>query len=154
MNKLFVLQKKCIRIVTGKTTKENGMFRHTKPMFQSLNILTVFNLYVYFTASELMKILNTGSPKNLSEFFNVSAHSGRIIFPKFNLEFFKSKSFVFNGSRILNYFLQQDIPFTGISHSVFKTRVKRHLLTIQSHSVAGDSSWLPCNHNIFSNVQI
>ena len=154
MNKLFVLQKKCIRIVTGKTTKENGMFRHTKPMFQSLNILTVFNLYVYFTASELMKILNTGSPKNLSEFFNVSAHSGRIIFPKFNLEFFKSKSFVFNGSRILNYFLQQDIPFTEISHSVFKTRVKRHLLTIQSHSVAGDSSWLPCNHNIFSNVQI
>ena len=154
MNKLFVLQKKCIRIVTGKTTKENGMFRHTKPMFQSLNVLTVFNLYVYFTASELKKILNTDSPKNLSEFFTVSAHSGRIIFPKFNLEFFKSKSFVFNGSRILNYFLQQDIPFTGISHSVFKTRVKRHLLTIQSQSVAGDSSWLPCNHNIFSDVQI
>ena len=130
------------------------MFRHTKPMFQSFNVLTVFNLYVYFTASELKKILNTDSPKNLREFFTVSAHSGRIIFPKFNLEFFKSKSFVFNGSRILNYFLQQDIPFTGISHSVFKTRVKRHLLTIQSQSVAGDSSWLPCNHNIFSDVQI
>ena len=53
MNRLFVLQKKCIRIVTGKTAKENGMFKHTKPMFQSLNVLTVFNLYVYFTASEL-----------------------------------------------------------------------------------------------------
>ena len=53
MNRLFVLQKNCIRIVTGKTAKENGMFKHTKPMFQSLNVLTVFNLYVYFTASEL-----------------------------------------------------------------------------------------------------
>ena len=44
MKSLFILQKKCIRIVTGKTSKENGMFKHTKPLFQSLNILTVFNL--------------------------------------------------------------------------------------------------------------
>ena len=154
MNRLFVLQKKCIRIVTGKTAKENGMFKHTKPMFQSLNVLTVFNLYVYFTASELKKIMNTNSPKFLREFFTVSAHSGRFIFPKFNLEYFKSKSFVYNGSKILNYLQQQDIPFTGISNPVFKSRVKRHLLTIQSQSVAGDSSWLPCNHNIFSDVKL
>ena len=154
MNRLFVLQKKCIRIVTGKTTKENGMFKHTKPMFQSLNVLTVFNLYVYFTASELKKIMNTNSPKFLSEFFTVSAHSGRFIVPKFNLEYFKSKSFVYNGSKILNYLQQQDIPFTGISNPVFKSRVKRHLLTIQSQSVAGDSSWLPCNHSIFSDVKL
>ena len=100
------------------------------------------------------KIMNTNSPKFLSEFFTVSAHSERFIVPKFNLEYFKSKSFVYNGSKILNYLQQQDIPFTGISNPVFKSRVKRHLLTIQSQSVAGDSSWLPCNHNIFSDVKL
>ena len=47
MNKLFVLQKKCIRIIAGKTAKENGMFQHTKPIFQNLKILTIFNLYTY-----------------------------------------------------------------------------------------------------------
>ena len=152
MKSLFILQKKCIRIVTGKTNKENGIFKHTKPLFQSLNILTVFNLYVYFTASELMKILNSNSPKPLYDFFKISAHSERCICPKFNLEFFKSKSFVFNGSKILNYLLQQDIPYSEISNSVFKSRLKRHLITMQSQSVARDDAWLPCNHNIFSDI--
>lgn len=152
MKSLFILQKKCIRIVTGKTSKENGMFKHTKPLFQSLNILTVFNLYVYFTASELMKILNSNSPKPLYDFFKISAHSERCIYPKFNLEFYKSKSFVFNGSKILNYLLQQDIPYSGISNPVFKSRLKRHLITMQSQSVARDDAWLPCNHNIFSDI--
>ena len=154
MNDLFILQKKCIRIVTGKTAKENGMFKHTKPLFKSLKILTIFNLYVYFTASELMKITTSNSPKPLRELFTISAHSGRFICPKFNLEYFKSKSFTYNGSKILNYLLQQDIPYIGISNLVFKTRLKRHLLTIQSQSVAGDDAWLPCNHNMFSDVRL
>ena len=138
MNNLFILQKKCIRIIVGKTTKEGGMFRHTKPFFKNLRILTVYNLYIYFTASELMKILNTNTPKLINEFFTISSRSGRFIYPKFNLEYYKTKSFIFNGSKILNYLLQQDIPYTEITNSTFKARLKRHLLTIQSQSIAGD----------------
>jgi hypothetical protein len=68
------------------------------------------------------------------------------------IKHFKSKSFVFNGSRIVNYLQQQDVPYSGISNSVFKTRLKRHLITMQSQSVARDNAWLPCNHNIYSEM--
>jgi Mor family transcriptional regulator len=50
--------------------------------------------------------------------------------------------------------MQQDIPYTGISIEVFKTRLKRHLMAIQSQYVAGEDYWLPCNHDIFPAVKI
>ena len=41
-------------LYVGKTIKEVGMFRHTEPFFKNLRILTVYNLYIYSTASELI----------------------------------------------------------------------------------------------------
>ena len=155
MNRLFLLQKKCLRIIAGKTTKVNGIFQHTKPFFSSYGLLTIFNLYTYFTATESMKILRDESPKLLMGNFILSERSLRLIYPKFKREFFKTKSFTFNSSKILNYLLEHDIPYHGvISEAVFKSRLKRHLLAIQSQSRTGDSGWLPCNHNIFSDVAI
>ena len=140
---------------SGKTAKENSIFQHTRPLFSNLKVLTIFNLYTYFTATESMKILTSQSPRLLFDYFEISGHSNRLIFPKFNLESLKSKSFIFNGSKILNYLLEHFIPYFGmISCSVFKTRLKRHLLTIQSRSRTGDNEWLPCNHNIFSDVNL
>ena len=122
-------------------------------MFNNLKILNVFNLYIYFTATESMKILTSQSPKILFDHFQVSGHSNRLILPQFHLESMKSKSFIFNGSKILNYFMEHAIPYFGmISLSVFKSRIKRHLLTNQSQSRTGDNEWLPCNHNIFSHI--
>ena len=155
MNKLFVLQKKCVRIVAGKTAKENGIFKHTKPIFRSLNILTVFNLYTYFTATEAMKVISTQSPCLLFNFFQPSVRSNRLLLPKFNYESLKKKSFVYNGSKIINYLINHDIPFFGlISLPVFKIRLKRHLLTIQGRSRSGDDAWLQCNHDIFSDIRL
>ena len=54
---LFKLQKKSIRIITNKTSKVEGQFQHTKPLFKKTNILTIHNLYYYLTASEAKKIL-------------------------------------------------------------------------------------------------
>ena len=153
MSKLFILQKKCVRIVVGKTDKINGIFYHTKPIFTNLRILTIFNLYTFFTAVEGMKILKTSSPKFLMDNFGVSERSDLLILPKFNFESFKAKSFIFNSSKILNYLLGNDIPYMNvISDSVFKSRLKFHLLTLQGQSRAGDDDWLPCNHDIFSSV--
>ena len=102
-----------------------------------------------------MKILRDESPKLLMGNFILSERSLRLIYPKFKREFFKAKSFTFNSSKILNYLLEHDIPYHGvISEAVFKSRLKRHLLAIQSQSRTGDSGWLPCNHNIFSDVAI
>ena len=153
MNKLFVLQKKCVRIIAGKTTKEDGFFQHTKPIFRSLNILNVFNLYTYFTGIEAMKIVFMKSPTLLSNYFNVSKRSNRLILPSFHYESLKQKSFIYNGSKILNYLIDQDIPYMNISVPVFKARLKKHLLFIQGRSVNGDDAWLPCNHSLFSDIR-
>ena len=85
IHKLFTLQKKCIRIISGKTEKIGGMFQHTKPLFFRLKILTVSNLYFYFSGCIAMRILNQTIPVNIFEKFVISERSYRLIFPKFNL---------------------------------------------------------------------
>ena len=155
MNKLFILQKKCVRIIAGKTAKESGIFVHTKPIFRNLNILTIFNLYTYITATETVKILLTKSPINIYKNFQNSARSLRLIIPKFKHESLKRMSFIYNGSKIINHLLECDIPYFGlISIPVFKSRLKRHLLFMQSKSRSGDEDWLQCNHDIFSDITL
>ena len=98
LNKLFRLQKKCLRILFGNLeqyldkfntcartrpfgaqilTSEFYMREHTKPIFSENKILTVNNLYQYTTACELMKILKFGYPKALAESFIVSIRNDK-----------------------------------------------------------------------------
>ena len=73
----------------------------------------------------------------------------------FKYESLKNKFFTFNCSKILNYFYDHDIPYFGIiSDSVFKSRLKHHLLAIQGQSRTGNDEWLPSNHNIFSHDRL
>ena len=61
----------------------------------------------------------------------------------------------YNGSKIINHLLECDIPYFGlISIPVFKSRLKRHLLFMQSKSRSGDEDWLQCNHDIFSDITL
>ncbi len=151
-NDLFVLQKKCIRIVSNKTDKVGYAFQHTKPLFFQNNTLTVFNLYYYMTAMESMKIINTCIPISLYNKFKISKISNRCIVPKFSLSKIMNKSFIFNSSKILNYFIQHDIKYNELSIDVFKKRLKRHLIFTQTLSVRREGSWLPCNHDLFSDI--
>ena len=154
MQKLFILQKKCIRIVGNKTEKKDGIFQHTKPIFFRFNILTLFNLYYYFTGCLAMRILTTHVPVNIMQMFKVSERSYRLIFPKFSHTKIKNNSFVFNSSKILNYLLDHAIPYYILSDTVFKHRFKSHLINIQNLSLEGDDNWLPCNHDLFSNISV
>merc|ERR1712025_714822 len=98
-----------------------------------------------------MKILLTKSPANIFNNFEVSERSIRLLIPHFKHETLKRLSFTYNGSKIINHLLECDIPYFGlISIPVFKSRLKRHLLTNQSRSRSGDEDWLQCNHDIFS----
>ena len=106
---LFKLQKKSIRIITNKTSKIEGQFQHTKPLFKKTNVLTIHNLYYYLTASEAKKILCSKKPKILSDFFCKSTRSNRLILPKFSKEMYKSNSFIFNASKIINHFTTNKI---------------------------------------------
>ena len=153
MQKLFVLQKKCIRIVSNKTKKVNGTFQHTKPLFFRLKLLTIFNLYYYFCGSISMRILTSKTPRNIFESFHVSERSYRLLYPKFQSSKIKDSSFIFNASKILNYFYGEGIPYSILTVATFKIRLKNYLMNNQNISLKGDVNWLPCNHNIFSNVK-
>ena len=154
MQKLFVLQKKCIRIVCRKTQKIDLKFQNTKPMFFRLKLMTIFNLFTYFTGCIAMRLLNEQIPIDIYNRFNISSRSSRLLYPKFLLSKIKSNSFVLNASKILNYLYDHDIPYHLLSTPVFKKRLKNHLLYMQNLSLIGDCSWLPCNHDIFSNIEI
>ena len=93
-------------------------------------------------------------PISLFKLFTVSERSGRLILPKFSLSKVKNDSFIFNASKVLNYFYEHDIPYHTLTPAVFKSRVKKHLLNTQNLSLEGDVNWLPCNNYLFSNVTI
>ena len=70
-SKLFVIQKKCIRIITNKTDKIGYAFQHTKPLSQNTKILTIYHLFFYMTALEAIKILGFKIPTVLFDKFGI-----------------------------------------------------------------------------------
>lgn len=154
MQKLFILQKKCIRIISRKTKTINGILQHTKPLFFRLSLLTLSNLYNYFCGCFSMRILNQETPHNIYRQFTISDRSFRLIYPKFNSSKIKDSNFIYNGSKIINYLMMHDIPYNLLTAAVFKKRLKKHLLSIQSQSIQGDANWLPCNHDLFSTISL
>ena len=100
LEKLFVIQKKCIRILFGDLKKYNDKFctcARTRPfdnqilgndfyikessklLFNQQKLLTVHNLYTYFTALEILKILKLRVPMSLFSFFKVSNRNSTLI---------------------------------------------------------------------------
>ena len=154
MQKLFILQKKCLRIVGNKTEKINGKFCHTKQIFKKLNIMNVFNLYNYVTACEAMKIVTSGIPISLYNYYKISEKSKRFILPKTRLSSVQKRSFVYKSKKILNYLSVNDITYYDLSVNTFKNRLRKHLLYLQSKSLIGDDSWLPCNPDLFFDVKL
>ncbi len=77
-----------------------------------------------------------------------------IIYPKLTFSKVKDNNFVFNASKILNYLMDHAIPYHILSIAIFKKRLKHHLLNTQNVGINGDDNWLPCNHDLFSNVSV
>ena len=151
-NDLFKLQKKAIRIITNQTSKIEGKFPNTKPLFKKSNILIIQNLYYYLSTTEATKILSTGKPKQIYGLFCKSERSNRLILPKFNSERYKSNSFIFNASKIVNNILSNGLDIYAMSKPTLKINLKRHLMAKQSATLHGDYNWYPCNLSIFSDV--
>ena len=151
MDKIFRLQKKCLRILFGNLEQFMDKFNtcararpfgdqilssqfymreHTKPIFNSNKILTVNNLYRYASACELMKILKFGYPKILAYSFTLSSRNDKnlIILPRL-----KNSQFHYKASVIWNDLLKPlKIPIVyEIDVSVFKRKLKQYLLDLQ-----------------------
>ena len=147
-------RKKAIRIVTNHTQKIERKFQHTKPLFKKSHILTVHNLYYYFTACEAKKILCSEKPTAIFKFYQTSDRSSRLLMPKFQKEFYKSNSFIFNSSKILNHLLANNINYFSCSLNTFKINVKRFLMNRQNIFLKNDPNWLPVNYSLFTDVKM
>ena len=91
LQKIFCLQKRCIRILFGRTysfdhhefyyscartktytehmAQKDFNLEHTKPLFVKNNLLTIHNLYIMRSLNELLKIVKFHSPISLFTFF-------------------------------------------------------------------------------------
>ena len=143
-----------IRIVTNKTSKIAGKFQNTKLLFKRSNILTIHNLYYYLTTTTASKILTTSKPEQIFDFFTKSLRSSRLILPKFKIERYKTNSFIFNSSKIVNYFSSNNFDINAMSQTTLKINLKRYLMSQQSATMHGDPNWLPCNLSIFSDISL
>ena len=97
LSKLFLLQKHCIRIMFGdkeayldkfktaarvrgrdgeKLGSDFYMREHTKPLFNSTEILTIQNLFKYHTLLSVIKILKFRTPISMYSCFNISSRKG------------------------------------------------------------------------------
>ena len=142
LSKVFALQKRCIRILFGSDlTYDHAEYyntcarirtfddhiaiksytlEHTKPIFNDKEILSLENLYLYHSFTEVFKILKFQSPISLFQLFSLSNRDTRLmlLMPKVKLEksrvnFLSSTSRVWN-SIVDNIFLKCDPMNNGL----------------------------------------
>ena len=115
INKLFVTQKRCIRMLFGieqyrylretcqrTLTYDEQMnpdytLEHTKPLFKSHNLLTVQNLYNYHAVIEIFKIMKYRTPYSLFENLRISERKYLISLKKVKYDK-RKKQFFHNAS--------------------------------------------------------
>ena len=158
--KIFSIQKRCIRILFGETysfdhpeyyyscarTKtynehmapKDFELEHTKPLFIKHNLLTVHNLYILRSLTELLKIIKFHSPISLYQFFNFSRNSSfRLQEPGIKLQISK-RNYVYSAikswnlylSKILNPQILSEKPVSKGSQYIISGNVKNSDMTI------------------------
>ena len=158
IDKLFRLQKQCIRMLFGdhdmfmnKQTTPSPQKKldvnfyckeHTKPLFKENNILTIQNLYNYHTAFDIFKIIKTRMPISVFEQFNMSRRNNGnlIILGPYSNQFF------FLGAKLWNIIVKRVIQHNdilSIKLGKFKNELKSLLLNNQS--LFNSDNWLPQN---------
>ena len=125
LQKIFCLQKRCIRILFGRTysfdhhefyyscartktytehmAKKDFNLEHTKPLFVKNNLLTIHNLYIIRSLNELLKIVKFHSPISLFTFFKFTSRDSlfRLHVPRIKLEISK-RNYIYNAIKLWN----------------------------------------------------
>ena len=153
MNKLFAVQKRCIRYLLGDYTAYKDKFctsartrpfgeqrlgcefyckENTKPLFTRHKILTVHNLHKYMTVNELSKIIYSKATSIIYHNIKMSTRNNRnlIILPK-NL--LARNQFQYISSHYWNMLIKDlKIPEShNIVIEVLKHKLKAQLLEVQ-----------------------
>ena len=167
MDQVFTTQKIAIRYLFGKydeflekfntaaRTRPYGeqklgasFYRkeHTKPLFNTQKILTVYNLYIYMAVNEIGKLLTLRSPAILFEQVKLSSRN------KENLIVIESscqkESSYHNASSFWNMYIKKlDIPNVhNIIIPLLKHKLKTHLLSVQLEG--STEEWNPVNTEV------
>ena len=163
MDKLFVSQKHCIRVLFGdlekyldkfntaarvrplrlqKLGKEFFKKENSKPIFNKEKILNVYNIYNYQCCLEIFKILKFKRPYNIYKKFNLSTiiPQNRLLLPK-EITY----EFITYGSKIWN--MAVEILSLGKIQELiigkFKNDLKVYLIKIQELNEFNE--WCPLN---------
>ena len=148
LEKLFILQKKCLRIMFGDKYAYLNKFmtsvrtrskdeqtlgpefyarENSKPLFSMHNIMTVHTLHKYHSLLMLFKLLKLRSPSNLYECFNLSRRKETLVItPSPSINFVYQASIMWN--KIRNVVKVDDFSF---STSRFKIMLKKSILVRQ-----------------------
>ena len=150
LESLFILQKRCIRILFGDRASyldkfstcartrpvgcqflgiEFYMKEHTKPLFNKNMILTFQNLYFYHMALTTFKLLEYKLPEALYSCFTLSTRKKTLLrSAKF------SQNFVYNACWIWNQIRDtlSIYNFGSLKIGAFKNKLKKIILTRQS----------------------
>ena len=125
LQKIFCLQKICIRIIFGRTysfdhhefyyscahtktytehmAQKDVNLEHTKPLFVKNNLLAIHNLYIIRSLNELLKIVKFHYPISLFTFFKFTSRDSlfRLPVPRIKLEISK-RNYINNAIKLWN----------------------------------------------------
>jgi hypothetical protein len=165
--KLFVIQKHCIRILFGDVeayfnkhstcarSRPYGLQKlgsnfyqkeHTKPLFNNLKILTVQSLFKYHCISEIYKIIKFRCPYPLFECINVSKRdtSMTIILPE------KTNTFLYQASILWNTIHKKIIDTSkGLEASVNIVKLRSKNAILDCQAVGEKNLWTDKNFQLF-----
>ena len=141
---IFILQKKCLRNLF-KIKRESKLIKgHTKLTFNENKILTVHNLYNYFTLTSIAKIRMSGNPEYMYNLLkmNIQNLSQRMYLPFLSTTHYQN-NFLYQGPKLWNFILpfikdkNLNLPQTI---ALFRIKVKRFLCEMQSYGTNDDWS--------------
>ena len=165
LNPLFVVQKRCIRILFGdKETyfekfetcarcrplnnqihgEEFYCLEHTKPIFNNLEIMTVHNIYSYHCVIGLLKILKFRLPISLYSQFELSKRKDTLLLtPTPSINFIYKSSVLWNS-------LRTKLSMVDFSINVNSTKSKLKTLILSNQSSGDADEWSDYNYNILN----
>ena len=167
IDKIFVLQKRCVRMLFGDYTAYLNKFctsartrpygsqvlgneffckEHTKPLFNQNGLFTVQNLYNKFCCSEMFKILKFRTPIALHSYLNISRRNNQILL----LTPTPSCQFLYKGSVLWNKACKTLLPKYNDDLSISQLSFKSKLHKLLKQNQCNDDSieWIPDNFEL------
>ena len=162
-DKLFITQKHCIRILFGDYNaymnklstcartrpyghqKLGGTFHqkeHTKPLLNNLKLLSVQNLFKYYSISEIFKIMKFRCPYPLYDNVHISNRdtSLNIILPQ------KNNTFLYRAAQLWNIIHKQIVKSdSGLETSVSLVKMRAKTLILDCQAAGERDHWIDQN---------